>query len=251
MRAFGLTYHDVVARGDRSTSGFEGPGPDRYKVDSADFEQHLDAIAAVTTPIRLPDEGVFLTFDDGGASASATARLLEQRGLHGHFFVVTGRIGSPGFLAAEDIRAIAAAGHVVGSHSQSHAILTRLAEPDVIDELRRSKTELEDLLGLEVEALSIPRGYVTRRILQVAAATGYRHVFTSEPWLSPRDVGGATAYGRFAVTEATTAKQAAQLAAGRRRIVWATAGGWYTRKLVKRATGRTYESLRRAALARR
>jgi hypothetical protein len=42
---------------------------------------------------------VFLTFDDGGASAlHPTADLLERRGWSGHFFVTTRRIGTPGFL---------------------------------------------------------------------------------------------------------------------------------------------------------
>ena len=45
LATLALMYHDVVA-GDPFASGFQGAGPDHYKVSAPRFERHLDMIAA-------------------------------------------------------------------------------------------------------------------------------------------------------------------------------------------------------------
>jgi peptidoglycan/xylan/chitin deacetylase (PgdA/CDA1 family) len=257
VRAYGLTYHDVVPRAQRGESGFQGAGPDHYKVAPAALAEHLDALASagrIPAPVR--DSGgdgdrLFLTFDDGGASGlEHAAPLLEARGLRGHFFVTTSKIGAAGFLDPDGVRALHAAGHVVGSHAHTHAALTRLPSSEAAEELRRSKAVLEDLLGEEVDVLSVPTGYVNRLVLELAAAAGYRHLFTSEPWLQPRPVESALAYGRFAVTAGTPASRVVALGRGDRGAVWREAASWHGRKVAKRVAGPLYGSARRALLAR-
>jgi peptidoglycan/xylan/chitin deacetylase (PgdA/CDA1 family) len=248
-----LAYHDVVEPGQRASSGFSGAGPDRYKLSPHRFGEHLDALrAAGVTIARAGDpDGVLLTFDDGGASAATTiGPALAARGLAGHFFVVTGCLGDPAFVDAGAVRALRDAGHVIGSHSHTHAILTRLPIEDVRDEWARSKAVLEELLGETVDTLAVPRGYVTPRILEAAAGCGYRHLFTSEPWTVPRPVGRALAYGRYSVNETTPTAHVVALATGARRAVWRDASLWYARKAAKRAAGPLYDRVRATLLAR-
>src|SRR5579875_2274122 len=89
MQGVALTYHDVVEPGAATSSGYSGPGPDRYKLSPTAFAAHLDALLAAGVAVDL-------TFDDGGCSSVETiAPLLEQHGLRGRFFVVTDRIGAP------------------------------------------------------------------------------------------------------------------------------------------------------------
>lgn len=253
-----LIYHDVVSPAERGSSGFQGPGPDRYKLTPELFAAHLEAIAATgRTPSLLgrgsaPHHEVLLTFDDGGTSAvTHIAPALEHRGWPGHFFVPTASIGRQGFADAAGLQRLRAAGHVVGAHSHTHAILTRLTEAEVAIEWKMSKTILEATLDEEVDTLSIPRGYVTEPILASAARAGFRHVFTSEPRLGVRWVEGCAVYGRFSIVSDTSARYAGALCAGSHLAHARATGGWLARNTAKRALGPAYEGVRRRVLARR
>jgi|SRR5215210_1866896 len=245
-------YHDVGLE----ATGFTGAGADRYKLTRDGFAAHLDAIAGDgRKPSLVTDSGgerrIALTFDDGGRSAATTiAPMLAQRGWHGHFFVTTERIGTPGFLDEDDIRALAAAGHVVGSHSHTHPVMTTLADAQIADEWLRSKAVLEDVLAAPVTVLSVPNGFYSERVGRVAAEAGYRHIFTSQPWLRPRPLAGALAYGRFSVLAATPAARVEGLCRFSRRAVATEAAKWYAKSIPKRLLGRHYRRMRQVLLAR-
>jgi peptidoglycan/xylan/chitin deacetylase (PgdA/CDA1 family) len=253
-----LTYHDVIPLG-HSISGFVGLGSDRFKLTQTHFAEHLSAVAssAVTvalvtdTALRSPRR-LFLTFDDGGTSASTTiAPMLADLGWRGHFFVVTSQIGASGFLGPEAVRELRAAGHVVGSHSHTHPDLTRVPALTVSEEWKRSRAILEDLLGEPVEVASVPTGSYTDAVGRAAAEAGFSKIFTSEPWLKPRVLGGdGTAYGRFSVISTTPAERIASLCRLSRAAVWREASVWYSRKAAKRALGPVYARLREPLLAR-
>lgn len=236
-----LIYHDVAPPADRGGTGFTGPGPDRYKVAPDRFLAHLDA---------APDAQ--LTFDDGGASALvATAPLLEGRGRHGTFFVVTDRIGSDGFLDEDGVRELRERGHVVGSHGRTHRALTRLGDDELAAELRESKARLEEILGEEVTAIAAPGGFYDARIARAAEAAGYTDVFTSEPWASTRRVGRVQVHPRFSIVEDTPVDVVAALARRDRRAMLQARAGWEARKLARRIAGPAYERLRERVLSRR
>lgn len=257
MPALALMYHDVAPAGEAAATGFHGPGADRYKLTPEAFARHLDVVAAselrpelVTAPGDQSGR-LFLTFDDGGRSASSTiGPMLEERSWRGHFFVTTGRIGTPGFVSASDVVDLHSAGHVIGSHSHTHPVLTRLSDTEIAAEWRRSKTILEDAVGSPVTTLSIPTGYYSPRVGRVAVELGYRYVFTSQPSIRPRPLGEGTAYGRFAVTAATPAAQIEALCRLSGTAILRRAVAWEARRLAKAALGPGYGALRRAILER-
>ena len=252
-----LTYHDV-ADDDGPHSGFVGTGPDHYRLTPSVFARHLDAIASsgiapsLVTDARDEHRRVYLTFDDGGSSAvTAIAPMLVERGWRGHFFVTTDRIGSPGFLTPGEVRELSAHGHVIGSHGHTHRMLTTLSQAEVADEWRRSRALLEDLLGQPLISVSVPTGAYSGTIGRLAAEAGYRHVFTSEPWLRPRRVGGSWIYGRFAIVHDTPPQLVNALCRFSRPAMLREGSRWHARKAAKVALGRRYETLRVALLERR
>jgi peptidoglycan/xylan/chitin deacetylase (PgdA/CDA1 family) len=255
MAVLTLMYHDVIA-GDPDASGFPGPGANHYKLSLSRFEAHLATIeASGLRPSLVGKETgkptLFLTFDDGGCSAATeTAPALERRGWCGHFFVPTDRIGASGFLDREQIRRLHDAGHLVGSHGCTHRPLTTLADAEVLREWSKSRADLEDLLEASVAVASVPRGAYSARIGRLAAQAGYRHLFTSEPWLEPRRVGSALVYGRFAVLARTSAARVTALCSLSPLVVRWVATNWYARKATKRVLGPVYDPLRRRILAR-
>lgn len=251
MRALVLQYHDVTPPGAADSSGFANPAAATYKLDVADFAAHVRAVTAVahhrpTADAPLAERAgappVLLTFDDGGVSAhDVIAPLLEASGWRGHFFVTTDYIGTPGFLSAEQMRALRRRGHVIGAHSCSHP--TRMARCDEAT-LRREWGEsvrvLSAILGEPVTTASVPGGYYARRVAVAAAAAGIRTLFTSEPVAHVGQVDGCAVVGRYTLRRWSPPDAAARLAAGRRAPRYRQWLVWNAKKVAKQAAGDAY-----------
>ena len=220
-RAAIFVYHDFVERPDVAA-----PRTHTYVLDQARFAAHLDALAATDArPVRLADvaargedaaAGRFvLSFDDGHISnyTVAFARLDERR-WPGCFFIVASRIGKPEALGWPELRAMAAAGMEIGSHSLTHPFLQHAADAEIRREFGESKRILEDGLGQPVTLASLPYGSSTPRLRSIVAELGYTAFCTSVPGL----VGGATdalALPRIAIKQRTPARFLQQVVAGR------------------------------------
>ena len=75
------------------------PGEDQYWIKEDQLLDIVDYVRRAQTP-------VLLSFDDGNASDFDTALPILQRfGVTAQFFVVAGRVGQPGWLDAEALRA--------------------------------------------------------------------------------------------------------------------------------------------------
>jgi peptidoglycan/xylan/chitin deacetylase (PgdA/CDA1 family) len=259
MRTHALMYHDIVD-GDPDQSGFVGAGPARYKLSTARFRAHLDAIGdALSDEPWIVDDLLagdsdkaawMLTFDDGGASARAIGEELAGRRWRGHFFITTARTGERGFLGASEIIELRRMGHVIGSHSASHPLrMSSLPERALREEWRVSVESLADLLGEQIRSASVPGGYYTKCVARAAAETGIAALFTSEPVRTPHDVGGCLVVGRLSVKTSTSPVDASRIAAGEPgpwRREWAS---WNVRRLAKAVTGKRYERLRERVLS--
>lgn len=254
-----LMYHDVVPANDLERSGFSGAGSNIYKTPRAAFEMHLDALARAfprgprlltgAEPLltRVP---LMLTFDDGGVSAiEEIAPRLEARGWRGHFFITTGRIGTPGFLSAAQIRELHARGHAIGSHSHTHpVIMTALPAAEIRREWRTSIARLGDILGKPPRIAAVPGGYTNQLVASLAAEEGIRFLFTSEPRVRLVRVHDAQILGRFTVKASTSARAAVALAGHSKwsqLLQWLR---WNGLKVAKKGLGPVYPALRSVLL---
>lgn len=248
----GLIYHDVVSAQARETAGFPGPLAARYKHTPEQFEAHLDAIAATGADVGLvapgaPGPRVALTFDDGGASALDVAARLEARGWRGHFYVVTERVGTPGFLDADGVRELAARGHAVGSHTATHPMSMRsLDRAALAREWTESRAALGELLGGAPPAqAAVPGGSLSRDVIETAAEAGYALLMTSEPTPRTRRRGAMELRGRYAVWAETPAETVAAYVRGDRVACARLWAQWNAKVLAKRLSPGGYEALRR------
>jgi peptidoglycan/xylan/chitin deacetylase (PgdA/CDA1 family) len=163
-----LTFHGVGPR----TRELDG-GEDQYWLSREMFISMLDTVAA--------HPHVALTFDDGNASDLHIALpALRERGLSATFFVVAGRLGTPGFLCSDEVRALADAGMTIGSHGMHHRRWRNLARRDLDEELGASRRRLERLAGGPVTRAAIPFGAYDRGVLQALRRHGYDRAFTSD-----------------------------------------------------------------------
>ncbi len=247
-----LMYHDVVSAGRWDDSGFAGSAAAHYKLETANFIAHLDAMRAAGTTFADPDtvaggryDGCLLTYDDGGASASVAGELMKARGIRGCFFITTGRIGSAGFVDAPALRALRQQGHLIGSHSHTHpANISALDAYALHDEWRRSVDTLEQILGERVHTASVPGGFMSASVLRAADAAGIRTLFTSEPTTREWHSGSCAVLGRYALLRSDAPATAVALAVGEgsaRLRQWAA---WNVKKPLKRWAGPVYRFAR-------
>jgi peptidoglycan/xylan/chitin deacetylase (PgdA/CDA1 family) len=260
MRTLAFLYHDVVPSTRFELSGFQSADANIYKLDRAEFDRHLEAIAsqnyrsAILDPSRSNSERTcLLTFDDGGRSAADyIAGPLARRDWLAYFFITTDYIGRSGFLDPRQICELRKRGHVIGTHSCSHPLRMAQCTAAQLDrEWRDSVRRLEDILGERVLTASIPGGNYGRNVVRAAAAAGIRVLFNSEPVTRTTTIDGCLVIGRFGVQQGVPPEWVKAVAAGKigpRLQRWAF---WNAKKLMKAAGGELWLTARRNMLARR
>ncbi|MBD8524847.1 polysaccharide deacetylase family protein [Pseudomarimonas arenosa] len=149
--------------------------------------------------IKSAEPQVWIGFDDGDASNYDNALpILSERGLTADFFINSANVGQPGFVSWAQLREMVAAGMSIQSHGHTHTYFTAHDAVQLSAELRRSKAEIEDKLGIEVSLLAPPGGRCPPRLLELAEQCGYRWVLGSAPGRLLR--GGRGILPRVAVT---------------------------------------------------
>lgn len=181
-----------------------------YNVAPADFLAHMQLVARHGAP------SLAVSFDDGHASVHRHALpALEQEHVSATLFITAGWIGErAGYLNWKQLAEIAHLGHPIGAHGWSHAMLTHCDDRALAEELHRPKQTLEDRLGREVTALSLPGGRGDDRVLTACAATGYRQVYTSDPCALPARRCGVEVIGRFMARRDMPSSTLARLLSG-------------------------------------
>lgn len=113
---------------------------------------------------------IALTFDDGPNDA-ATPQLLEVLARHdvrATFFAM----GSFARQRSEIVRAVVAAGHLLGNHTMSHPKLSMEPKARVGQELKDCSAALEDLTGVAVRFFRPPFGARRPVVLRIAREMG-------------------------------------------------------------------------------
>jgi len=134
-----------------------------------------------------------ITFDDGLVRAAREGvPMLLERGMRCSMFITTGLLGKrhPDLdqemvMSASEVVELAEAGVEVGSHTVDHPWLNRLSFEQALDQLRRSRAALEDLLGEPVTSLAYPYGEANEQTVRAAEQAGYELACTCSgpgPW---------------------------------------------------------------------
>ena len=130
----------------------------------------------------------WLTFDDGNASdLTIAAEILARHRRTARFFMLAGRLGQPGALSDEDLRALAAAGHVIGSHGFDHVDWTTLDESGRHREWHDAREVISEALGMPVKEAGIPFGRYDRQVISGLQRAGYQRVYSSDGGRCGRD----------------------------------------------------------------
>lgn len=173
-----LTFHGI------------GTPPAEIPADEVPYWMATDAFSAYVASLsdwaRRTGTRLLATFDDGNKSDLLTAvPILKEHKVSGAFFICANRLDTIGYLDAADIKDLAAMGFEVGSHGMDHVPWTSLQGAALEREICESKAILEAALGASVSTAAIPFGAYNRNVLKTLRAAGYKHVYSSDPGISP------------------------------------------------------------------
>jgi peptidoglycan/xylan/chitin deacetylase (PgdA/CDA1 family) len=200
-----LLYHHV----------YDANPTNRYIVSIQNFQSQLEELRnRGYTPIGisdlanvlsngglLPAHPVVITFDDGNADIYDNAfPIMKKMNFTGVLYIIADRLESPGFLNADQLKEMAAAGWEIGSHSETHVDLTRNHKIVDFEELQ-SRYDLEKAIGVPVKTFAYPYGLTDQFVRQSAEDCGYiaavglgisnEHTWSTLYFLSRREVRGS------------------------------------------------------------
>jgi len=184
-----LMYHSVSAS--------DLPDPHRIRVHPRRLDRHLRLLGrlglrgvSLAELVAAGERGttaglVGLTFDDGYADFLTDAvPALARHGMTATLYVVAGRLGGSNewddgprldLLDAAGVRAVAQAGHEVGSHTLTHVRLAGADPAMLAEEVGGSRRVLQEILQSEVPGFCYPWGDFDEAAADAARAAGYDH----------------------------------------------------------------------------
>jgi peptidoglycan/xylan/chitin deacetylase (PgdA/CDA1 family) len=146
----------------------------------------------------IPSQPVVITFDDGFANFYSQALpTLAQFGYNATIYIATAYVmgtsrwldpegsGDIPMLTWDQISALADQNVEVGAHSHTHPQLDTLPSTQADQEIRISKSLLEDHLRRQIQSFAYPHGYhnpQVRRLIQAAgftSACAVKHAMSS------------------------------------------------------------------------
>jgi peptidoglycan/xylan/chitin deacetylase (PgdA/CDA1 family) len=200
-----LLYHSVSAE---SSPRFEP-----WTITPEDFADHMQILAdegytalsvsdlaeiMTGTSVEIPERPVVITFDDGFADFYHTAQpVLAEHGFRSTIYLITKYLegksrwldhedsGDIPMLSWQQVSEIASQGVEIGAHSHTHPQLDTIPASQAAQEIRISKTIIEDHLGMQIGSFAYPHGYHNaeiRRLVQEAgfsSACGVKHAMSS------------------------------------------------------------------------
>lgn len=189
----------------------------RFAITADLFSAHMQALSAsgyravsigafidwLDGTAQLPNGSFLLTFDDGYRGVYEHALpVLENLGWPFTVFLVSDFVGRQDawtkagaanaevhpLLNPDEIHDMQGRGCDFHSHTCSHPRLPSLDDEQLSDELNRSRTSLDALLGREVRYLAYPYGQVDERVMRAAQDAGYRAAFSTRSGFNGLDV---------------------------------------------------------------
>ena len=161
-----LMYHHVEV----------SPINSNYRVSASKFEDQLRLLrdweyTTITTTMlvnaiqqgaELPPRPIVITFDDNNLDNYTVAfPIMKKYGFTGLLYVPYNYIGADGYMTANQLKEMAAAGWEIGSHSLNHPNLNIMPPERLRAEIVDSRKELEGLLGVPILTFAYPFGDVS------------------------------------------------------------------------------------------
>jgi peptidoglycan/xylan/chitin deacetylase (PgdA/CDA1 family) len=114
---------------------------------------------------------IALSFDAawGNEDTAEILSILEKQDVKVTFFATGGWVDA----YPDDVKAILAAGHDLGNHSQNHKNMSQLSTEEMKSELMTVHDKVKNLTGYEMTLFRPPYGDYSNEVIQTATSLGY------------------------------------------------------------------------------
>ena len=115
---------------------------------------------------------IVISIDDGSVYDSKIAGLLSMHELTGTFFIPSNHECNK-----EVVKKISE-NHIIGGHTENHALLTRINKEQQIKEIENNKIYLEELIGKKVNSFATPKGWYNDEVTDSIKRCGFEKAYT-------------------------------------------------------------------------
>lgn len=121
--------------------------------------------------VETSEPRIALSFDAawGNEDTQKILKILKKHDVHVTFFMTGGWVES----YPDDVKAILAAGHDLGNHSENHKNMSRISDDEKKEELMKVHTRVQELTGYEMFLFRPPYGDYDNAVVNVAKDSGY------------------------------------------------------------------------------
>lgn len=137
--------------------------------------------------VETDEKKVALSFDAawGNEDTQRILEILAKHNVHVTFFMTGGWVDS----YPEDVKAILAAGHDLGNHSENHKNMSQLSNDDKEQEIMKVHDKVKNLTGYEMFLFRPPYGDYDNDVIKTASKCGYYPIQWDVDSLDWKDYG--------------------------------------------------------------
>lgn len=137
--------------------------------------------------VNTDEKKVALSFDAawGNDDTAKILEILERNNVKVTFFMTGEWMGK----YPDDVKAIAAAGHDLGNHSENHKQMSQLSAADCETELMKAHKRIKELTGIDMTLFRPPYGDYNNTLLETAKKCGYHTIQWDIDSLDWKDYG--------------------------------------------------------------
>ncbi len=137
--------------------------------------------------VQTDEKKIALTFDAawGNDDTAKILEILAKHNVHVTFFMTGGWVES----YPEDVKAILAAGHDLGNHSENHKNMSQISDEEKKQELMSVHDKVKELTGYEMFLFRPPYGDYDNAVISVAEECGYYPIQWDVDSLDWKDYG--------------------------------------------------------------
>lgn len=133
----------------------------------------------------LNDTSINMPFAWGNEDTGKILEILKKHNIHVTFFMTGGWIES----YPDDVKAIAAAGHDLGNHSENHKQMSQLSKEQCIEEIMKPHNKVKELTGKEMILFRPPYGDYNNTLIEATKESGYHCIQWDVDSLDWKDYG--------------------------------------------------------------
>lgn len=122
--------------------------------------------------VDTTEKKVALSFDAawGNDDTKEILEILKKNQVRVTFFMTGGWVKE----YPEDVKAIAAAGHDLGNHSENHKQMSQLSKEQCMQEIKQVHDKVKELTGISMTLFRPPFGDYNNTLVEVANQMGYQ-----------------------------------------------------------------------------